>query len=223
MLTPTPSPSPTGQDQQNAVAAAPDLETTMREFWHKNGKTVLLACGLVLAAVAGKAGYEYFNEQREISVANEFAAASTPEKLKAFATSHAGHTLAGVAQLRLADDAYAAGKFTEASSLYQQAATTLKAGPMASRAHLGEGISKFQSGQTAEGETKLKAVASDASLSKPLRAEAAYHLASIALDAGRHEEASKHLDLINAIDPSGLWAKRGMMLRGRIQTPSATP
>ncbi len=218
-LMPTES-NPNGQPPApDVTAAAPDLELTLREFWHKNGKTILLGCGLVLAVIAGKTGYDFIVEKREQGIAADYAAATTPEKLKSFINVQSGHPLAGVAQLRLADEAYSAGKYAEAGSLYQQAAATLKTGPMAARAQLGEGIAKLQLGQTTEGETKLKAVVADANLAKPVRAEAAYHLATLAMDAGRNDDALKQLDQINAIDPTGIWARQAMGLRGRLSIP----
>ncbi len=219
-LMPT-EPKPTGQTPATDAATAPDLELTMRAFWDKNGKMILVGTALILAVIVGKTAYDYIGEQREKSIAADYAAATaTPEKLKAFISAHSGHTLAGVGQLRLADEAYTAANYADSIALYQQATATLKTGPMAARAQLGEAIAKLQLGQTTEGETKLKAVVADASLPKPIRAEAAYHLAALAFDAKRNDDASKFLDQINTIDPAGLWARRAMGLRSRV---SATP
>jgi hypothetical protein len=46
-------------------------------------------------------------------------------------------------------------------------------------------MSKIAAGQSAEGEALLKTMAGDVAMVKGVRVEAAYHLASLAADAGR--------------------------------------
>ena len=43
-------------------------------------------------------------EQKELEIEKAFAAATTTEQLKAFAAGNSGHSLAGIAQLRIADE-----------------------------------------------------------------------------------------------------------------------
>jgi hypothetical protein len=219
--TPT-DPTPAGDDR-NFVAVdetyvAPSFEDQLHVFWKKNGKIVIGVCVAILLGIVAKGGWDYVEAQKEEGIRQEYAAATTPEKLKAFAAAHSGHTLAGIAQLRIADDAFTAGKTAEAVAGYEAAIATLKTGPLAARAQLGLAISKILSGKTSEGEAALKALASDAGQLKGVRAEACYHLASLAVDASKPDDVRKFADQLMQIDPSSPWAQRAMMLRAKTVT-----
>jgi len=213
-----PNPTPAASGEQ---IVTPGFEHKLHDFWARNSKAVYLLCAIVLVAIIAKGGYATYRGWQDEKVGNEYAAASNSEKLKAFATANAGHPLAGVAWLRLADEAYSAGKFAEAAQNYQSAAA-LNDGPFVGRALLGLAISKLQGGQTAEAETLLKQIAADAKQMKGVRAEAAYQLASNASVAGRTDEALKYLDQVTSIEPAGTWAQRAMMLRITLPAPAVT-
>lgn len=215
-LNPNPTPVTAGEP-----TVTPGFEHQLHAFWAKNSKSVYTLCLVVLIVIVAQGAYTVYRGWQDEKVANQYAAASNSEKLKAFATANAGHSLAGVAWLRLADEAYAAGKYADAAQNYQSAAA-LKDGPLVGRARLGQAISKLQGGQTAEAETLLKQIASDAKQMKSVRAEAAYQLASNASVAGRNDEALKYLDQVTSIEPTGTWAQRAMMLRISLPAPVAT-
>ena len=224
MTTPATPSAPKSGDDRNLVAVdenyiAPTFEDRLRLFWEKNGTLVLVLCGLVLAGILAKGGWEYLQGQKENEIGRAYAAASTPEQLKAFAAAHAGHSLAGIAQLRMADDAYAAGKSAEALAGYEQAAAAIKTGPLAARAGLGRALSKILAGKSAEGTAELKQLAGNASELKGLRAEATYHLASLAADGGNAAEVQTYSEQLMKIDPSSPWAQRAMALRASLPTP----
>lgn len=200
---------------------APPPDEQLRQFWAKNGKTVITGCVVVLLVILGKGGWEYMSAQREADYTKEYAAATTSEKLKTFAAAHPGHVLAGVAYLRLADEAYAAGKGADAVSNYDAAVKNLAGSPFLSRAELGRAMAKLQAGQTAEGEAALKQIADRATEAKGVRLEAAYHLASFAQAAGRGEDVKKFTDQIIQIDPASSWAQRAMMLQAALPAPAA--
>jgi hypothetical protein len=228
MTTPaTPSqPTPAGDDR-NLVAVdanyiAPTLEDKLHGFWKKNGTAVVVLCVLVLVGIIAKGGWDYMAAQKEADVEKDYAAATTPEKLKAFASAHADHTLGAVAQLRLADDAYAAGKAAEAVTGYEQVVARLKTGPLATRAQLGAAMAKIAAGKTAEGETALKSLANNTAEFKGVRVEAAYQLASLAADAGRADDVKKYSDLVAQIDPASPWTQRAMTLRSTLPAAPAT-
>jgi hypothetical protein len=96
----------------------------------------------------------------------------------------------------------------------------LKGGPLAARARLGRALAKAQAGKGPEATTELKQIADDATQFKAMRAEAIYHLTSLAVEARDATEAQKFVDQLNQIDPMGAWAQRAMMLRA---TLPATP
>lgn len=227
MTTPTtpPNPTPAGDDRNlvavDANVLAPTFEDKLLLFWAKNGTKVIVVCVVVLVGILAKGGWEWVEAQKEAGVQKDYVAATTSEKLKAFAAANSGHTLAAAAQLRLADEAYAAGKTTEAVAGYESVISILKTGPFATRARLGVAMAKLVGGKTVEGEAALKALAGDATQSKGVRVEAAYHLASLAADAGRADDVKKYSEQIAQIDPASPWTQRAMMLRSAV--PVAAP
>jgi len=228
MSTPAPLNPKVPAPETSAEAAAPvvpSFEERLRLFWEKNAKTVYALCVVVLLAIIGRGAMEYYQAQKENGIKADYAAATTPEKLKAFINQYPDHSLAGVASLRQADDAYSAKNYAEALSSYQRAADIFKTGPFSGRARLGVAVTKLNLGQTAEGEEKLKQIANDSTQLKPVRAEAAYHLAVLATEAGRVDDATKYLDLTSSIEANGTWAQRAMMLRTSLPAPTvaATP
>jgi hypothetical protein len=73
-------------------------------------------------------------------------------------------------------------------------------------------MSQLLSGDKAAAEAALKAIGADAGLSKGLRAEATYHLASLALEAGNKAEVDRLVAELSKIDPTGVWAQRSTSL-----------
>ena len=228
MTTPaTPSASKPAGDDRNLVAVdaatAATLEDKLHVFWQKNGTVVLAICGLVLVGIIAKGGWDYLGRQKERDIEKDYAAATTPEARKAFAVSHPEHSLGGIAQLRLADEAYAAGKPAEALAGYESTLKFIKEGPLASRARLGLALSKVLTGKTAEGIADLKQIAADSSQFKGVRAEAAYQLTSLAADAGNGADVQKYADQLMGIDPQSAWSQRAIALRAMFPAPVAAP
>jgi len=147
----TPSATPSAGSDRNVVAVDEHtigltMEDRLRIYWQRNGKSVLALVVLIVIAIVAKGAWDYRAAQREQEIEREYAAASTPEQLKAFAGAHAGHVLTGITRLRLADADYAAGKSTEAVYGYEDAIATIKTGPLVSRArlYLRSGVNHFQ-------------------------------------------------------------------------------
>jgi len=223
MTTPAPSePTPTPAPVEGLPAATPGQEHAFQQFWEKNSRTILIVCTIILVGIISKGAIDAYKRYKDDEIGRQFAACKTPAELKSFASANAGHSLASVAQLRIADETYTAGNYTQAAADYQVAVEALKDSPFVSRARLGVASAKLQAGQTADAETSFRLIANDASLLKSARAEAAYQLASIAAAANRNDEALKQLDLLNTIDPEGSWARRALMLRMSLPAPVAT-
>ena len=211
------------QSQDNApLHPAETFGVQLQMFWAKNRTAILIGCAVVLAAILGKGGYEMYVEQREAGIANEYAAARTSDKLKAFTTAHPTHLLAGAAWLRLADEDYTAGRFAEASANYAKALPLLKEFPLQGRARLGVAVSKLQAGQVTEGVAALKLIAESAAELKSLRAEAAYLLTSQAASAGNAADVQKYADMLDQIDGQSAWAQRATILRATVAPETAS-
>ena len=229
MTTPaTPSaPNKTGDDR-NLVAVdenyvALTFEDRLHIYWRKNGRSVVAFIVVVLLAILAKGAWEYLDAQKELEIQRAYAAASTTDQLKAFAAAHAGHLLTGVAQLRLADEAYAAGRSADTISGYEAALATIKSGPLASRARLGLAMARIQSGKTPDGEAALRQLAADAAEAKGTRVEAAYQLASLASVAGKPDDVRKYSDQVMQLDPTSPWTQRVMMLRASLPATEVAP
>jgi len=220
----TPStPNPAGDDRNLVpveATTAVSFEDKLHLFWKRNRTAVLGLCVAIVAAILAKGGWDYYSRQKELDVEKAYAAATSADQLKAFIVAHPNHALGGIAQLRTADEAYAAGKSADAIAGYDKAISVLKTGPLAARAKLGRALAKVQAGKVPEATTELKQMADDAGQFKSIRAEAAYHLTSLAVEARDGVEAQKFVDQLNQIDPMGAWAQRAMMLRA---TLPATP
>jgi len=199
----------------------PPFDEQLRIFWEKNHNALYLACALVVLAIVGRYVYETLAAQRETGIEAAYAVATTPAKLQAFARDNASHPLAGAAYLKLADDACDAGNFAEAVINYGKAAAVLPGTPFATRALLGKAICQIQSGKTTEGTAVLRQLAEDAAQLRAVRGEAAYHLASLAFEAGDFGGVVKLTDLIMQLDTGGLWAQRSLLLRARTPVPVA--
>ena len=209
---------PAGSVEQTTFE--PGFEARVAEFWSRNRNAILLGCLVVLLVIVGRSGWEWLQERRARDQAAAYAAASDQAQLKAFASEHDGSALGGVASLRLADEAYAEGRYADALNDYQRAQRSLDGTPLQGRVRLGVAMSTLKQGQTEAGKAALQELANDVGGTKPLRAEAAYHLASLALAEGNTAEVTRLVELITAIEPTGMWAQRAMMLQPVAPAPS---
>src|SRR3954471_379905 len=144
----TPSnPTPAGDDR-NLVAVdattAVTFEDKVQLFWKQNKTAVFALCFIVLLALVGKEAWDYVARQKELDVEKAYAAATNSDQLKTFAAAHPNHSLGGIAQLRIADEAYKAGKSDEAAAGYEKAISALKEGPLVARAKIGHALAKVQ-------------------------------------------------------------------------------
>lgn len=185
----------------------------MQAFWDKNRKAILLVCAVALLAIIGREGWGYYAAMREKGVQEDYAKiADDSTKLASFADAHAGHVLAGVAYLRVADEKYSAGDYKQAQAGYQKAIGSLKHNLLIGRAKLGAAVSQAKAGDVTAGEAALRGVLADAALQKGVRAEAAYHLALLARDAGKPDEVKKLVDEVGKIDSTSSWFERATLL-----------
>ncbi len=223
----TPSAQKPAGDDRNLVAVdattAVTFEDKVNLFWKKNRTVVIALCVLVVVGILGKGLMDRLAAQKELDVEKAYAAATTSEQLRSFSAAHEGHSLAGIAQLRLADEAYSAGKSADAITGYDKAAGVLKTGPLAVRAKMGRALGKVQAGKNAEAIADLKLLADDAAQFKAVRAEAAYHLASLAVESGNAADAQKFIDQITAVEPMGMWMQRAFALRAMLPPVPVTP
>ena len=226
-MTATPSdPQSAGNERTpldpESSAIALTAEDKLQLFWRRHSTLIIVVCIAVIVAIIGVGVYDYLEREREKDLQKAYASAATPETLKAFADGNSEHALGGAAYLRLADDAFSAGKYADALTNYEKAAKAFSEGPLAARIKLGLAVTKVVSGKAAEGTAELKQLADDANQFKGIRAEAAYHLASIADESSNAADVQKYFELLMQIDPSSIWTQRAMMLRAALPAPPPT-
>ena len=204
---------PHGEKPADAPVVGPGFEVAVHEFWDRNRNFILLLCAAALLAIAGREGWQYFAASREAELQADYAkVGDSPDRLATFADAHTGHALAGVAYLRVADDKFSAADFKSAATYYQKAAGSLPNEALLGRAKLGMAFSQLNGGDQAGGEAALKALSADPTGFKSARAEATYHLASLAAGAGKADEVRKLAEQISLIEANGPWAQRATIL-----------
>jgi hypothetical protein len=215
---------PAASDPRTQPAGEPapadfGFEERLHQFWERRKNLILGVCIGILLVIVGVNLMEWMERRRAQARADAYAAASTDDQLRAFAAEHSRTQLGGVAYLRLGDQAYEAGRWSDAIGAYEQARESLRNTGLAGRARLGLAMTRLKLGQTDGGRSGLEEIANDTGIEKPLRAEAAYHLATLAAAAGNPEEVNRYAELITAVDPMGMWAQRAMMLRATVAQP----
>jgi hypothetical protein len=201
------------------VGANPD--EALLGFWEKYRDPIVIGCIVVLLGIVGWNGVKYFSEQKEAGIERDYAEATTPDKLRAFVDAHPDHALAGVAELRVADAAYQAGQNADALAAYDRAASMLKGGILAARAQLGGAIVKIQAGQATDGVATLHQLADDPKQVSQIRAEAYFHLASLAAEAGRAAEVQQISTELMQVEPSSPWTQRAFGLQAKVPVTAA--
>jgi predicted negative regulator of RcsB-dependent stress response len=213
--------TPAAPSDPNSAEIPLSFEDRVKLTWEQNGGFIYLILGIIALGVLGKGGYEYFSAQKELRVEQDYAACTAADMLKAFADSHRGHPLAGLAELRAADMAYGSGSFGEAAAEYGQALPDLTVAPLIARAKLGLAVSQAQSGKVSDGEAALRQILGDDSQLKPIRCEAAYQLAVLEVAQGRPGEVQALMDRLMQIDPSSPFSERIVSLRTSLPDAAA--
>lgn len=225
-MTATPSNPQSAGDARNPLEAgqAPivlTFEDRLQLLWKRHRVLIIVLCAGIALTIVGVGIFEYLQSKRNLDLQNQYAAADTSEKLKGFADAQPEHPLGAAAYLRLADDAFAAGKPADALGNYEKALKGFKDGPLAARTKLGIAVTKLLAGKATEGTAELKQLVDDPNQYKGIRAEAAYHLASLAAEGSNSADVIKYSDLLMQIDPASPWTQRGFALRANFPSPEA--
>jgi hypothetical protein len=218
-------PMTTPATPSNATPAvpAPSSEEKLRQAWNSYGSLVYIVFALIAVGILAKGGWDYLNVQKEVGIRKDFAECTTPDAYRTFIGNHPGHALTGVAELMIANDAYAGGKFSDAVAGYGSAMADLPAGPAQSSARMGLAMSLAQTGKAADAESSLRLILNDPSELKTTRTEAGYHLAELALSEGRGSEVQKLSEQVMQIDPTSPFSERTFTLRAPVASSLTVP
>ena len=225
---PTAPQTPAGDDrnlvQVDETYLAPTFDDRVQAFWKKNQTLIVLGCAALLLVIVGRGAISIRQDhQRSAQAANYAAAGDDATALAAFAADHSGSMLAGVAELRLGDLALAAADYAQARGHYDTARLALAGTPFAARLDLSRAITVLQSGEVAGGTAALQALADDVNLAAEARAEATYHLASLAAEASDRDRVTSLVERIGTLAPMSTWNQRAMMLLAMLPAAPATP
>lgn len=204
------------QSSSQALPAG-DFAEELQIFWYTHRKWIILSCTAIFLGIICVGAFRVYREQRDAAIARAYAAAGNVEKQRQFAIENSAHPLAAVVWLKLADEAYTAGRYADAVGFYEKATDALKEDPLLGRSKLGLGMARILSGKAAEGEKVLKSLAEDTKTFKALRSEAAYHLLTGAIEIKQVDTAKKYAELLQQIDPSSLWAQRAVVLMAGLE------
>ncbi len=182
-----------------------DFEDQAWLFWNKNKHFIIGLFVLVLLGFAGVEGYKLYRESAIASMQQEYSAADSTEAKITFGEANSSMPLGGFALLEAADATYTDGDYSEAASLYKEAATGLQGTYFYGRALIGEAMSQVLAGQTDAGTSLLKSISVNGDLLDAIRAQAIYNLGAIATSQGNHEEARRYLEQAVKLQPEGPW------------------
>jgi hypothetical protein len=209
-------------DDRNLVpvdpAGALSFEDQAFLIWKKQRTFIIGTLVAVVALLIGWFAFQGIQESREAAVRTAFGQATTIDAKRTFAREHAGHALAGVALLAVADDSYAGERYEDAAREYASASAVLVEPLLLGRARIGEGAANLRTAQTAQGEQQLTKVAEDVGLLMSHRLQAWYLLASHAAGAGDPAKARDMIGRLKALDPASEWANLASALQVRLDT-----
>jgi len=211
-------------DDRNLVSAeqsdaAVPAEEWLLDLWKKYRVAIIAAIVAIAAIIVGRGAVLHLQAKQEAETRAAFAAATGQDELLAFARQHEGHSLGAVALLNVGDEYFRDGDYAAAANYYAEAEKQLDDKVLADRARLGRGMALVHAGQRSEGVALLQALADDTEATEGLRAEALFHLASLAHEDGDDARAREILDQLETIAPTGIWASRASALRGRLAEP----
>lgn len=192
-----------------------DVEERFNEFWKRNGIYIFGAIAAAAVAVLGYQIVQFFQNHRESGIQAAYSEVEGADGRISFAVSHQEHSLGGLAFLEAADEEYARGAYLEAASHYEAALKGLRGTPLEGRARLGMAIARLRQGD-GTGSALLEDLARDASVLEVIRAQAAYHHAVSAWQAGDAAAAERSLSLLGSLNGAPEWQLAGERLAQEI-------
>jgi len=209
--------NPRAVDERKSVILNKDLDNLEFEdkvwlWWRANKNFVVFTVIVAFAIIIGVQGMRWFETQQTLAVQNAYLSANDSDALLAFANDNASSPLAGVAALRLADEAYQANDFAKSAELYAKASESLTGNVLFSRARLGLAFSFLNSDKADEGKKILQEIVNDKTANKVFQAQAAYHFGVLTFAEGGKEI----LENLQADESAGLWGSMAeQFLAGR--------
>jgi hypothetical protein len=185
--------------------AGGDFEDRLWVFWRKQRKNIVGLLAVIAAGLLIWQGWVAYAAHAAATLQADYQAANGATELLAFAQAHPEAPLGKFAQLEGADDLYKDSKFKEAADAYAQAATVWGDDEKGQRARLGQAMALIQAGDNKTGSELLEALSNDASVLENYRAEAAYDLVILAIQAGDNAGAAKWVERVKEFKTNNAW------------------
>jgi predicted negative regulator of RcsB-dependent stress response len=164
------------KDMDSELPPDADAEERFNEFWKKNGSSVFAAIAVGAVIVIGTQTWRHLQAKAELETRQEFGQAQSTEVLETFAQEHDDHSLAGLAYLKLANEAFERGEFSGGGRRLPAGHFAPRGTPLLGRATLGAAVSTLRAGDAAAGATALREILNNESFQPATRTEAGYLL-----------------------------------------------
>lgn len=163
----------------DAIFQSANMGDRLWLFFHKNTRKLILtfsiiACVILFFGVFSLLKSQYMHKTQKI-----YESISTDDDRISFIKKYPSSVLAGITALKVADKSFSLEDFSTAYDYYTAAYRALKHTILQHRAQIGQGLSKYQSGNTNDAKKILTAIVDDRNADVAFRSCAAYYLAAI--------------------------------------------
>ena len=193
----------------------PAIDEPLHGFGRRTAQALIVLCGLVLLFYIGRAGWDYIAGAEGRGHAAGLSPPHDPEQVEGLCRRPPGPLPGGVAELQLADEAYAAGGWRTPPRRLHPGHALLKTGPLAARAQLGLAMAKIQSAVGPRVRRRCSQLADDTHQLRPSGRRPPTSLASLAASAGRADEVQKLGAQLMQMDPQQPLGAAGLRAPGR--------
>jgi predicted negative regulator of RcsB-dependent stress response len=204
-------------DERNLIDAEASAEIAIEDrismYWMENKAFVAGCIAVLVLVIVGVNGYRIYGNYVTDNKQSQYREAQAEDTLENFAVAYADQSLGGFAALNIADEAYEKAEFERARDFYLKAVASLKDPVLTSRARLGEAFALNESGDSAGALALLGTLATDATATEVIRAEALYHLAVAAHIDNREADFESFSKQIEDLSKAGAWQQRLQQIR----------
>jgi len=191
-----------------------DAEELFNNFWKKNGASIFSTAALCLAIILGVQTYHYMKDSAQEKKEVAYAACATLEDYAAFSDEYEGDSLAGAADVKLANASYEAGDYAKSVEQYKAALSALEGHVLYERADLGYAMASLMAKEE-EAVSLLQNVANNTGFLDATRADAGYNLAIYYWEQKDFVAMKSTLEAVLALETPGL---NGMRAEGLLAT-----
>lgn len=205
------------KDMDSTLPPGADAEERFNEFWKQNGTSIFVSIAIAAVVVLGVQTWRYMQQRAEMATRAEYAAAAgSHEQLAGFASDNAGHPLAGVAYMDMANAEFQRGEFQQAGEHYRMAREELKGNPLSVRAQMGEAMSALLGTNPDQGVAALRSIVDNVDNLQSTRAEAAYNLAMHYWQKKDWQSLKDIVTLAESFEDGGIYTYQTRLLRDQI-------